>query len=124
MAGVFRDVTMEWDGEDYVFTPSNRILRRIEGQGVNIAVLIHGLSVGPVSAPDLAFVAAEFLKIGGADVNEDQIYAKIMGGTEKEIGALATAVTMALVPQAGDEKKPQASARKSKSKRSRTKRKK
>lgn len=119
--GVFRDVTMEWDGDDYTFTPSNRVLRRIESQGVNIAKLIHGLSVGPVSAPDLAFVAAEFLKIGGADVDEDQVYAKIMSGTQKQINDLATSVTMALIPMGADEKKPKRPAKKSKSPRSRTK---
>lgn len=99
MAGVFRDVTAEWEGVEYTFTPSNRVLRRIEGLGVNVATLIHGLSVGPMSAPNLAFVAAEFLKIGGADVSEDDVYLKIMSGTEAEINAIATWVAESLLPQ-------------------------
>jgi hypothetical protein len=121
--GVFREITIEWDGEDYVFTPSNRLLRRIEGQGVNIAVLMHGLAVGPISAPSLAFVAAEFLKAGGADVTEDDVFAYIMTATQGGIDALATSVAEAITPQEPEEKKPVARAVKSPSKKTATKRK-
>lgn len=110
---VFRDTTIEWDGVDYTFTPSNRLLRRIEGQGVNIAVLMHGLAVGPISAPSLAFVAAEFLKAGGADVTEDDVFGYIMTATQGQIDAIATAVATAITPQEPDEKKPEALAVKS-----------
>jgi len=121
---VFRDTTMTWDGVEYVFTPSNRILRRIESSGVNIATLIQGLSVGPVSAPDLAFVAAEFLKIGGATVTEDDVYGHIMTGTPDQISELATFVASAIIPEEPAGKKPKSPARKPKSPRSGTKRKK
>ena len=113
--GVFRDVTIEWNGVDYSFTPSNRLLRRIEGQGVNIAVLMHGLAVGPISAPSLAFVAAEFLKAGGAGVTEDDLFGYIMSASQSQIDALATSVALAITPQEPDEKKPEALAGKSRS---------
>lgn len=111
--GVFRDVTIEWGGVDYVFTPSNKLLRRIEGQGVNIAVLMHGLAVGPISAPSLALVASEFLKAGGANVSEDDVFGHIMTGTQGQIDKLATSVAQAITPQEPDEKKPEAPAVKS-----------
>jgi len=113
--GVFRDITIEWEGDEYVFTPSNKLLRRIEGQGVNIAVLMHGLAVGPISAPSLALVASEFLKAGGADVSEDDVFGYIMTGTQGQIDKLATAVAMAITPQEPEEKKPVAPAVKSQS---------
>jgi hypothetical protein len=113
--GVFRDITIEWQGDEYVFTPSNKLLRRIEGQGVNIAVLMHGLAVGPISAPSLALVASEFLKAGGAVVSEDDVFAYIMTGTQGQIDKLATAVAMAITPQEPEEKKPVAPAVKSQS---------
>ena len=111
--GVFRNVTIEWEGVDYVFTPSNKLLRRIEGQGVNIAVLMHGLAVGPISAPSLAFVAAEFLKAGGAVVTEDEIFGYIMTASQGQIDAIATAVATAITPVEPNEKKHAAPAVKS-----------
>ena len=106
MAGVFRDVTAVWNGEEYTFSPSNRILRRMESNGVNIAQLIAGLSQGSVSVPNLAFVAAEFLKIGGADVTEDQVYAHIMEGSTDDVSHLATWVSGAILPEPSSGKKP------------------
>lgn len=111
--GVFREITIEWGGEEYVFTPSNKLLRRIEGQGVNIAVLMHGLAVGPISAPSLAFVAAEFLKAGGAVVTEDEVFGYIMTATQCQIDAIATSVATAITPVEPNEKKPEAPAVKS-----------
>jgi len=111
--GVFREVTIEWGGEEYVFTPSNKLLRRIEGQGVNIAVLMHGLAVGPISAPSLAFVASEFLKAGGATVTEDEVFGYIMTASQGQIDAIATAVATAITPVEPNEKKPVAPAVKS-----------
>jgi len=111
--GVFREITIEWGGEEYVFTPSNKLLRRIEGQGVNIAVLMHGLAVGPISAPSLAFVASEFLKAGGATVTEDEVFGYIMTATQGQIDAIATAVATAITPVEPNEKKLEAPAVKS-----------
>jgi len=111
--GVFREITIEWDGAEYVFTPSNKLLRRIEGQGVNIAVLMHGLAVGPISAPSLAFVASEFLKAGGAAVTEDDVFGYIMTASQGQIDAIATAVATAITPVEPNEKKPVAPAVKS-----------
>jgi len=111
--GVFREVTIEWGGVDYVFTPSDKLLRRIEGQGVNVAVLMHGLAVGPISAPSLAFVAAEFLKAGGAVVTEDDVFGYIMSASQGQIDAIATAVATAITPVEPNEKKPVAPAVKS-----------
>lgn len=111
--GVFRDVTIEWQGESYTFSPSNRMLRRIESLGVNIATLMHGLAVGPISAPSLSLVVAEFLKAGGARTDEDEVFGFIMTASEAEINALATAVAEAITPKEPDEKKPEARAVKS-----------
>jgi hypothetical protein len=105
---VFRDVTIEWQGVDYVFTPNMRFLRRIEGQGVNIATLIHGLTVGPIGVTSLSFVATECLKLAGAIVSEDQVYAHIMNGTKDQIDSIAVAVAEAVTPKAPNEKKPEA----------------
>jgi hypothetical protein len=110
MGGVFRDVVIAWEGVDYTFTPSNRLLRSIEGQGVNIAKLLQGLGSGDVIVSHLAYVAAAFLRAGGAQVTEDQTYRALMTGKTGEISALAEAVAAAIVPQGPDEKKPAAPA--------------
>jgi hypothetical protein len=105
---VFRDVTIAWEGVDYVFTPNMRFLRRIEGQGVNIATLIHGLTVGPIGVTSLSFVATECLKLAGAIVSEEQVYQHIMNGTKDQIDSIAVAVAEAVTPKAPNEKKPEA----------------
>jgi hypothetical protein len=106
MAGIFRDVAMEWEGQTYHVTPSNKLLRRIEGQGVNIAATMKGLASGTVSVSSLAFIAAELLKAGGADVTEDQTYGALMGGDEARVNRLATMVAEAIMPKEADAKNP------------------
>lgn len=96
---------MEWQGEEYVFTPSNKLLLRIENKGVNIATFISGLTVGPVSVPSLALVAAEFLKAGGAKVTEDDVYGFIMTAETSEIEQFAMWVAQAITPEERDGKK-------------------
>jgi len=108
MGGVFRDVTMAWGGVDYTFTPSNRLLRTIEGGGANVVQLMTDLARGEVKVSALAYVAACFFRAGGAAVTEDDVYGALMNGNPEETQAIAVAVAQAITPQGAGEKKPEA----------------
>lgn len=107
---VFRDVTINWAGNDYVVTPSNRLLRRIEGEGISFTHMISRIANGEPPISEVSFVIAEFLKSAGAKVTEDDIYAEIMAALSRGDGDafanLAVSVVEAISPQEPDAKKP------------------
>lgn len=97
---VFRDIDMVYEGQTYTVTPSNRLLRRIEGQLAPSSLTDMISRIGSAKPPvsEVAFVVAEFLKEGGADgVNEDQMYADLMGDLMGNDGKVFAAMTEALV---------------------------
>lgn len=119
---VFRDIEMEYGGKSYTVTPSNRLLRKIEGElspsSLTDMIARIGSAKPPVS--EVAFVVAELLKAGGADtVDEDQMYVDLMSdlmtNEGKVFGAMTEAIVVAISPV--DEvktKKPKPSKGKSK----------
>jgi len=103
--GVFRDIEMEYEGQTYTVTPSNRLLRRIEGElspsSLTDMIARIGSAKPPVS--EVAFVVAEFLKAGGAEkVSEDEMYAELMSdlmtNEGKVFGAMTEAIVVAISP--------------------------
>lgn len=117
---VFREVTINWGGADYHVTPSNRILRRIEGEGISLTHMISRVAKGEPPVSEVCYVVAEFLKSAGANVTEDDIYGEVMtalaDGDETAFANLAVAVVEAISPQEPDGKKPEAPAGKQKAK--------
>lgn len=99
MAGVFRDVTIAWNGVDYVVTPSNRLLRRIE-QEVSLTKMTYRIVSGEPPQSEMAYVMAELLKSGGATVTEDEVAQAMAHGSENEVLAMATALLSAITPTA------------------------
>lgn len=107
---VFREVVVEWDGEEHTFTPSNRLLRRIERE-VPIWPLLAKVQGGELPIGDVSFVVAEVLKEVGVDTDEDQIAGDMHGGEPEEMLKYAFAVVSSLLPSGVDEKKPAAPAK-------------
>lgn len=75
---VFREIEIEWGGKAYVVTPSNRLLRRIEGQGISIVSVLNRISAQQPPVSEMALIVATFLQSGGCEVTEDEIYASMM----------------------------------------------
>lgn len=123
MTGVFRELEIDWGGETYRVTPSNRLLRRIEGGGVSFPEIIDSVASGKPKVAQVCFVVSEFLKAAGADVSEDDIYDGAMTalaqGDEKAFINLAAVVVEAIAPKGLDVKKPQDRKPRSKTKKSR-----
>ena len=69
---VFRDIEMEYEGQTYTVTPSNRLLRRIEAE-VSIMAMFSKFQSGKPVISELAFVIAVFLNSANAGVTEDEV---------------------------------------------------
>lgn len=112
--GVFREIDIEWGGETYHVTPSNRLLRRIEGEGISLAHMITRVSEGQPPISEVCYVMEQLLKTGGAEVSEDEIYDEVMcelsDGKDDAFARMALAIVEAISPQGMTGKKPEAPA--------------
>lgn len=118
MSKVFRDIDIEWQGERYTLTPSNRLLRRIE-QEVSLTKLFTQAQDGELSVANLSYVVCEFLKAAGVKgVDEDAVYGDLMadlqGGGETVMAMVEVIATAVSPPEPADPKKPSAAQEKPK----------
>ena len=106
---VFREITVPFGGRDYVVTPSNKVLRRIEMAGRRadpqfnlIAVCVRASQMAG-GFFDLAFVLSELINSAGGNVTEDDALAEfvgIKGGTD--LGAYIALITSCIMPELSD----------------------
>lgn len=97
--GVFREVAIDWKGRTYHVTPSNKLLRRIEMEGISIAGLVNDFQKGEPKLFCVAYVMAVLLQSAKANVTEDDVAAVLMGSQDeaKVMTLLETFIT-AIVP--------------------------
>ncbi|MGB1388629.1 MAG: hypothetical protein ACPG61_07055 [Paracoccaceae bacterium] len=113
---VFRDISIRFKGVDHTVTPSNRLLRMIEGRArvddpsFNLARVFYEIQVGPVSIPSLAYLGAEFLKASGAQITDDDVLGELGAMTQKDLIAFKDAVASCVMPEVKG-KKPDAPAK-------------
>lgn len=89
MAKVFREISIEFDGETYRFTPSNRFLRRVDA-GLSPQTLLGVVSVMDgknVPLPALSYIISEMVQEGGGDVDEDDVLAELYDDLANNNGA-------------------------------------
>jgi hypothetical protein len=119
MAGVFNEMTINWEGGSYTFTPSNRLLRRIEGElsPSSLTDVARRMNEGKPPISETAYIISEFLSAAGADksvADEDKIYAGIMNDFATNNGTgfigLCKALLMAISPADDTAKKPTAAS--------------
>ena len=98
---IFREVTIPYGGQAYPFTPSNRVLRRIEEE-VSLTRLIRGLHSGKPAISQIAFVAAEFLREAGVEgITEDAVYTELVFDMQAgggQISALCDSIIQSVTP--------------------------
>lgn len=110
MAKVFREISIEFDGETYRFTPSNRFLRRVDaGLSPQTLLGVVGVMDGKnVPLPALSYVISEMIQEGGGSVDEDDVLAELYddlatnGGAG--IGPLVQAIAECITPPSDPEK--------------------
>lgn len=96
---VFREMKIEWGGEEYTFTPSMALLRSIEMQGISIMGVASQISNGRAQASLMATIIAAVLQSAGAKVTDDDIYAELTTGNALEVMALYESVMIAITPE-------------------------
>ena len=117
MSGVFRDVTLLWNGKQVSVTPSMRLLRSIEREEISLTDIAIRTTQGRPPVSHLAYVIAAMLQSGGVKVTEEDVFNELMTGSPEQITALIEAVLLAFSPAEEDEKKPVPSVAASKPKR-------
>lgn len=119
MGKVFREISIEFDGETYRFTPSNRFLRRVDA-GLSPQTLLGIVGVmddSNVPWPALSYVISEMIAEGGGTVDEDDVLAELYddlattGGAG--IGPLVNAIADCITPPGDPEKNLPAPKKKS-----------
>jgi hypothetical protein len=109
--GVFRDVSLNVGGVDYVITPSNKLLRRIEMKGkaenprFNLVEVMFFLQTSAGSMPDMAFILAEMISACGGRMNEDDALAAIVSMEIDDLQTLKAGLCSCIMPEP-NEKKP------------------
>lgn len=76
---VFREVELTVKGETVVFTPSNRLLRRIDSGLAPQTILgvLNGFDGQQAPVPALSYILAEFMRAGGSEMDEDEVYGEL-----------------------------------------------
>lgn len=100
--GVFHDVDIAWKGETYAFTPSNRLLRKIEGEIApsTLGSVLQRVASGNPPFSEIAYILSVFLRAAGCraeDCNEDELYRAILEDVRFRDGKQYYAITDILV---------------------------
>lgn len=107
MMTVFREAKITWADKEYTFTPSNRLIRRIEREVPLMWVQMQFASQNvPISS--IAYIATEVMRAAGADVSEDEMFAELTHADPAISVRFATDILNMLMPQEPGEKKLQA----------------
>jgi hypothetical protein len=103
---IFREIILEWEGKECRVTPSMALLRSIEMGNISFMDIALRTSQGTPPFSHLATIIAKLLQSANVNATEEDVYVKLMSGTEKEISSLMTGAMVAFAPQiANDDKK-------------------
>lgn len=99
---VFREMTIQWDGDEYTVTPSMALMRRIEQNGISLTTMAMRTAKGDAPISHIAYVLQQLLAQAGASVEEDDVYAALITGSEKQATHLVEVVLSAFAPSSGE----------------------
>ncbi len=69
----FREAGFQWNGEDYVFVPSMKLLMRIENAGQSIEAISIAAQQGKIMKASMAMTMGIVMRYAGADVSDEEI---------------------------------------------------
>lgn len=107
--GIFREIELSWNGQDYKLIPTMKLLRRIErgAPGEGPISIINAMSQSLNGNPQvsiMAYIIQEVMHEAGAtEFSDDEVYQEFYGGGQKEVIALWGQVMAALSPDIKDE---------------------
>lgn len=94
----FREMIIEWDGEKYDFTPSNKFLRKVDRE-VSLAQLSSRAAKGDAPIFDMAYVISEVLREAGVEITEDDVITEITQEGNQERAQYLVSLIDNLMPQ-------------------------
>lgn len=101
MSAVFKELTLQWEGETYRVKPTMELLNEIE-QKVSLSTVAYRIANGDPPLTQLATIIAAFLRAGGCKkVTSEEVYLQIMQGDEAVVREMAESLMMAAFPQLG-----------------------
>jgi hypothetical protein len=98
MSAIFRTVELAWDGKTYEVKPTMQLLNKIE-QRVSLAGLVRGLATDSPPLSHMAFVVGEFLRAGGARVDDAEVYRELVTGDVNDLLSMRDAIFAAVFPE-------------------------
>lgn len=107
---VFKEKSLQWNGETVYFVPSVKMLRRIRGEGIQNLKLAHECIVGGADPADFCIALKHMLQAGGVNVTEDECYNFLTSADIPDIMAAQTAYVESVNPTIDLGKKPEAPA--------------
>ena len=109
---VFRELTINWQGNDYQVVPTMRLMRQIESNGVSLTDVAHRTSKGQAPLSHIAYILSALLTDGGAThCSEDEVYETLIEGKPSTTTRLVMHVLEAFSPGDDDSgKKPESRA--------------
>lgn len=112
MAPVFRELVINWGGEEYRVKPTMAIIQRVEGQGLVLSWIAHMLDRGRPPFSHIAGVIAAFLQEAGAEGTVEDVYAEITQMETEQLREIVTAILHAAFPWVGKDEAPATDKRK------------
>lgn len=105
---VFREITVEFGGSEYTFSPSNKLLRRIDA-GLTPQTLfgvLNQMDGREAPLPALAYIISELLNAGGGKFTEDdvlgELYDDVLNNNAEGIRPLVAAIAECLTLPIGE----------------------
>ena len=95
---VFRELTINWKGKEYTFTPSMKLMRSIEMGDISFTDIAVRTSQGRPPISHIAFVLSKMLHSAGCKVTDEQVYMELVGGSQDNVTALIGVVLTAFSP--------------------------
>lgn len=101
---VFREIEVEFDGKAYTFTPSNKLMRRIDAglHPLTLLGVVGTMDGANVPLPSIAYIISEFIQAGGGDSTEDDViaalYDDLATNNGNGIGPLVQAIGACIAP--------------------------
>src|SRR5690625_5139011 len=99
MAAVFQDIKLEWRGDEYIITPTMRLMHEIE-QRFSLSRVAHRISQGDTPISHVASIIAMMLRSVGCKVTDDEVFAELLTGEPDAIQEMAIAIITAAFPVA------------------------
>lgn len=107
MAAIWRDIQIQWAGEQYTIRPTLDLINYLErDDGCSLAKMVVRLARQDLPSAAACSVVAKTLTYAGCHVTAEQVFEATNGGIGGELVGMASAILLACMPQPKTESAP------------------